>query len=118
MQAQGFIYSPELSTQVIKQVDGELMATGNYAQHLGGVMVFINPAVASLPKHRHLMGGHGCHIKEVDNREGGQPCKGKDKLPPEYQALINCKKENYYGKGKKSVDNVLWQCEKNPSAAV
>ena len=43
-----------------------------HAQHLTTrLMVFINPRVASLPKHHHLFGGNGCFKEINDNRDGG-----------------------------------------------
>ena len=71
-----------------------------------GMMVFINPAVASLPAHRHLFGGNGCYASRVDNANGGQPCQGADSLPPQYEALLSC-----------AVDRKnLWACQRNPRA--
>ena len=56
------------------------------------LLVFINPSVASLPKHKHIIGGHGCFKGVLDNKDGGIACSGRDALPREYQSLINCKK--------------------------
>jgi hypothetical protein len=72
------------------------------------MMVFINPAVASLPQHKHLFGGHGCYANKVDNSNGGQACTGSDILPAEYEALLTCTIEN----------KVKWQCQKNSRAVL
>ena len=58
--------------------------------HLGGLMLFANPKVASLPQHHHLFGGHGCHKDTNNNADGGTPCTGFDKLPDNYLSLIEC----------------------------
>lgn len=80
---------------------------------MGGLKVFINPAVASLPQHRHLIGGHGCYNEVIDNLDGGVPCTGADELPLQFQSLLNCNKhftgENW------SVSE--WACKPNPSFA-
>ena len=45
-------------------------------------MVFINPAVARLPKHDHLLSEAGCFYGS-----GVADCKGEDKLTPQYSPL-------------------------------
>eukprot|EP00600_Ochromonadales_sp_CCMP1393_P017426 CAMPEP_0175027994 /NCGR_PEP_ID=MMETSP0005-20121125/18718_1 /TAXON_ID=420556 /ORGANISM="Ochromonas sp., Strain CCMP1393" /LENGTH=228 /DNA_ID=CAMNT_0016287493 /DNA_START=118 /DNA_END=805 /DNA_ORIENTATION=- len=108
MATQGFLYSRDLSQEVRKYA----MAVRNeslmgYAQHLvHSMMVFINPIVANMPQHKHLIGGNGCYGGKVDNNNGGKPCEGPDKLPPEYEALLKCYVER----------KVTWKCIKNENA--
>lgn len=109
MQKEGFFFSPELTERVRKQVEDEKLATGRNAQQLNGMQVFINPFVASLPKHRHLIGGHGCYSGVIDNQDGGIPCVGVDALPSNYLSLLECKRA---GRGVP-----IWSCEKNPRAS-
>jgi hypothetical protein len=45
--------------------------------------VFINPAVASLPEHAHLLGGDGCY------EGGGSDCKGTDALPARFLPVLS-----------------------------
>jgi len=114
-QANGFVYSEELTT-LFKQV----ITTGDHhegtnAQLLKArLLVFINPSVAALPEHDHLFGGHGCFGGENDNRDGGIPCTGADALPPEYQSLLNCKKKRT--DPNKEWRDVPWDCVENPNA--
>jgi len=102
-QAQGFVYSLELSQAArrfalagSRYTNAEnRMATNPWgAEHIvDRMMVFINPKVASMPEYDHLMSGHGCIWG--DNR--GLPCGPKykwwtpvDSVPDRYQPLINC----------------------------
>lgn len=78
--------------------------------HIG--MVFLNPKVASLPEHHHLMGLHGCiYQKKIDKREKvglktEWPCLEKaDQLPdrylpvyrkPDKYDIIEHNKDTYY----------------------
>eukprot|EP01039_Chlorochromonas_danica_P007486 gene7488-8277_t len=111
MLKEGFLFSPELTERIHKEVDDEGSVLGITAQHLGGMQVFINPFVASLPQHRHLIGGHGCYNGVIDNQDGGKACdEVKDVLPKEYQSLIHCKKEE-------NKLDMLWSCQKNPTAS-
>ena len=73
--------------------------------------MFINPSVASLPKHQHIFGGHGCFKESVDNRDGGKACEGEDELPFDYKALLDCKKtvEDQTDAG---YLKSLWDCKK------
>jgi hypothetical protein len=98
----GFVYSPEL-TQKIRSVASAEKSKGYApnglhlnAQHVWLTMkVFINPAVAALPQHAHLLAEPGCFLKREDgirvNREcgeGGQKSAEMESvLPPEYRAL-------------------------------
>jgi hypothetical protein len=90
-EARGFIYSEYLSSMAhdLVQVDKERFKQGN---QLVGLLVFINPRVASLPRHKHLLAGHGCYDRAVDNENGGAACTGSDALPDEYKTLISCQR--------------------------
>ena len=57
------------------------------------LLVFVNVKVASLSKHKHLFGGHGCYSTR-HNHNGGIPCDGKDILPEEYRPLLDCRRDN------------------------
>lgn len=101
MQSYGFVYS-EFFTKKVRSIASAEKSEGikspkeneNYnAQHVWlTMMVFINPAVASLPEHQHLFAEGGCY---VDTKEGviiTRDCDGvKDKvesvLPKEYVSL-------------------------------
>ncbi|KAJ1442041.1 hypothetical protein B484DRAFT_442454 [Ochromonadaceae sp. CCMP2298] len=106
--AAGFVYSRDLSMQVREYaIAGKNASLPQwYSQHIQhSMMVFINPAVANLPKHKHLFGGHGCHRGGVDNNNGGEACRKLDKLPQEYEALLDCE-----------VKTGVWNCQENPRA--
>jgi hypothetical protein len=86
-------------------------------QHIAnGMLVFVNPYVASLSKHDHLFAGDGCYSVngQVDNLDGGTPCLGEDKLPARYDALLRCYKDlNKMAFLKKSIGDMYWTCVKN-----
>lgn len=65
--AQGFEYSRDLSQEVRKVAMAGRSSPGSEDSQaiVFGMMVFINPAVASLPQHQHLFGGHGCYANKV-----------------------------------------------------
>jgi SAM-dependent methyltransferase len=91
--AAGFVYIADLSEAIKKSACSETML----GQHICHTMrVYINPAVASLPQHDHLFGGHGC----IWGQERGVKCEsgkfkwwneGVDAVPPKYQSLLECK---------------------------
>ena len=62
----------------------------NLGRRLTGMLIFVNPSVASLPQHHHLFGGNGCFKGAINNADGGAPCEGVDRLPEEYQSLLDC----------------------------
>jgi SAM-dependent methyltransferase len=111
----GFVFDRELTDVVRRQAtvdqQAEYRRTGNQTQlgqHLRlTMMVFVNPSVAALPAHDHLMGGYGCYNGVYDNVDGGRPCLN-DTLPPAYSPLMHCTKP----KGGNDVDDrsALWQC--------
>ena len=77
------------------------------AQHIvESMQVYINPQVASLPRHRHLIGGHGCYDYTIENQKNGLPCTGVDQLPPFYESIQDCR----------SPDKKQWICTKNENA--
>lgn len=98
MQGYGFVYSEDFTTMVRKEAgeerNNEIPAPNGKtynAQHVWTtMMVFINPAVASLPEHQHLFAESGCYKGkkpggEIDNR----PCNTdlESKLPNEFKPL-------------------------------
>jgi len=107
--AAGFVYSRDLSLDLRKYASaGRNHTLGPaHSQHLiHSMMVFINPSVANLPQHRHLIGGNGCYGSSVDNNNGGIACTGGDALPAKYEALLDCFVEK----------RGIWRCKKNPRA--
>ena len=107
----GFKYSTEL-TEVVRlnaefdpgrwpHSNGGRIQPGTmpYGQYIANhMMVFINPAIASLPRFHHLISGHGCHWGHRvygDQRE----CDGQykffnaevDTAPREFEALLSCR---------------------------
>ena len=106
----GFRHSPYLTEQVHKLaqaehhfgMDNKENSTGwgpddepLNAQHIWLTMqVFINPMVASLPEHAHLMAEHGCYTERTpDGKMGHKECGTGDggelesALPPSYFPL-------------------------------
>jgi len=76
MQMYGFVYSERLTLHVraiAKKEDKQKIPSvvkdqRYYAQHLiHNLLVFINPAVAALPQHAHLMAEPGCYNPEANN---------------------------------------------------
>lgn len=115
MEAHGFIFSEVLTEQMAQEVRNEQfeannMNDGQILRH--GIKVFINPSVASLPKHKHLFGGHGCFDGAPDNNNGGKPCMGVDRLPADYMPLIECKKEKTKWRDLHQLPwyNISWTC--------
>ena len=102
----GFVYNEELTNQIKSKAsehkwdptpnaianDGQLTSEQNHnserynAQHLWThMMVFINPAVASLPKHNHILSEHGCYnpyTKDKPGLMGHRKCGDASELPP------------------------------------
>ena len=100
----GFIYSPALTKKIRDVASSEqftdLAPNGIKlnAQHVWSSMnVFINPAVAALPQHAHLLSEPGCYLKSTNgvriNREcgtGGENVVGfelETVLPESFRAL-------------------------------
>lgn len=109
MQMHGFVFSKEL-TMDIRDYANAGKTNSRDAQHITlSMQVFINPKVASLPKHAHLIAGNGCKGQVVGNQDGGLPCTGVDALPKEYETLLSC----YRAHRKKSM---IWECMKNERA--
>jgi hypothetical protein len=90
MTSQGFVYSERLTNLVRQEAtEGRLDPTPNgetfHAQHVWTTMrVYINPPVARLPKHDHLLGEPGCF---TDYNQPNEECGGDDKLPERYLPL-------------------------------
>jgi SAM-dependent methyltransferase len=111
-EAQGFVFSQELTDLARKIASDGVSLPGGQAQHLiHGLRVFINPEVASLPQHHHLFGGGGCYDESIDNNHGGKECEGVDELTGQYLPLLNCR-WNPEARVK------VLKCEKNPKATI
>ena len=102
MESFGFKYSQKLTDQVRKIALDERVANNvigpdgkpSNAQHIWlNMQVFINPAVASLPKHAHLFAEPGCYGgrdgKNIVHKECGTLRGGhtESKLPASYYPL-------------------------------
>lgn len=99
----GFVHSKELTAKLRAAAHNERGAGGFApngmelnAQHIWlNMKVFINPAVASLPQHAHLLAEPGCFLKRENghrlNRECGTGNKKAEEtetvLPEEFRAL-------------------------------
>lgn len=111
----GFVFDRELTDVVRRQAtidqNAAYQRSGNktqLGQHIRlTMMVFVNPSVAALAAHDHLMSGHGCYDGVYDNAEGGKRCIN-DTLSPAYSPLMHCTKPKSGGE----VDDryALWQC--------
>jgi hypothetical protein len=96
-QSFGFVYSSYLTDQVRKAAieNHKDPAPGNRtfnAQHIWlHMLVFINPSVASLPEHAHLLAELGCTDgpEQDDKRPCGSNIRQKEEstLPPEFLPL-------------------------------
>jgi len=95
MQSYGLVYSKSLTERVKKSAKKERDSAKKApngepynAQHVWlNALVYINPAVASLPKHQHLFSEHGCFdYRNQPNR----PCeskRGETEMIDEYLSL-------------------------------
>jgi hypothetical protein len=83
---------------------------GQHIRH--GMMVFINPSVASRPEHDHLFAGDGCYKLGLGNVDGGVPCSGQDRLPDKYNPLLRCFRDYERAKnlGVKNIAMMYWTC--------
>lgn len=112
-QAQGFIYSEDLTKAARKYAKFGRKAEFEAQHIIYNMLVFINPAVASLPESDHLMSGHGC----MWEKQRGLPCEGHsggknsiqykwwsavDRVPDRYQPLINCTEDP---------EKHIWKCD-------
>jgi len=121
--ARGFVYSEELTQQ---SRDSAIATT---IHNSGGriyrrMLVFINPAVAKLARHRHVFGGDGCLFEENQN----VPCDERfnwfnpsvDRVPMEFQSLINCDYQPLIADRKEAntrpAYGVFKDCVRNPRA--
>ena len=118
--SQSFIYDASLTAATKLQAwnerftyqerSGKLNAIGQHIQR--NMMVFINPLVASLPRHKHLFSGNGCYSGNNNNEDGGVACNGADALPDDYKPLLNCIKKEGIDPQRK-FEEKIWICEKN-----
>jgi hypothetical protein len=93
-QSFGFVYSDYLTLQVRDAArQARLSSSPNnstyVAQHIWlHMLVFINPTVASLPEHAHLLSELSC--ADGNKKDDKRPCsiaKKESTLPPEFQPL-------------------------------
>lgn len=86
MEMQGFVFSPELTTFAHEMA--QISIKTHKASHLMySLQVFINPEVAALPKHAHLMGMDGCFDPGCGFKDRCE-CKGVDALPKQFTSLF------------------------------
>ena len=98
----GFVHADDLSKQVrlLARADYQRNSTAAgssaHGYHLSRTaLVFLNPAVGALPRHKHLFAGNGC----IWGTETGLPCTEKpykwfsevDVVPEAYQPLVQCR---------------------------
>ena len=76
-QFHGFLYSEDLTK--VARAEAAIGEMENPGHLMDTLMVFINPKVASLPQHAHLVGGHGGCYATTDNLNGGSPCTGQNR---------------------------------------
>lgn len=91
-EAAGFLYSQDLTT-LVRNAAAATSARGSGLRIVKRMMVFINPAVASLFEHEHLFSGDGC----LFNQFRGVSCDERfkwfsevDVLPEAHVPLIQC----------------------------
>lgn len=125
METQGFLYSAELTGMVRDAAWAELIWNRRHVDKdsttsmvvFTSMNVFINPPVASLPQHKHLIAGDGCYSGVFVNQDGGKLCEGADALTPEFESILKCKKTidpQYPGEGEQDWKDSMWGCAKNP----
>ena len=97
----GFIYSDEWTMAVRQKAREErqqkVAPNGKLynAQHIWMTMqVFINPAIAALPQHAHLLAGPGCFLSQSQEIIFNKKCDGvqESNPPPEFDPLVLTKK--------------------------
>jgi len=83
----GFTYSDHLTKMVRKSAKkGRYQKLPNgeefNGQHIWtSMMVFINPQVASLPQHQHLLAEPGCYKGKIDGKHVKRQCGNKEETP-------------------------------------
>jgi hypothetical protein len=94
-QSFGFVYSDYLTKQVrVAAQDSKSTQAPNNSTYVGQhiwlhMLVFINPTVASLPEHAHLLSELSC--ADGNKPEDRRPCSITAKestLPPSFQPLV------------------------------
>eukprot|EP00596_Hydrurales_sp_CCMP1899_P000890 CAMPEP_0119036722 /NCGR_PEP_ID=MMETSP1177-20130426/4628_1 /TAXON_ID=2985 /ORGANISM="Ochromonas sp, Strain CCMP1899" /LENGTH=300 /DNA_ID=CAMNT_0006996993 /DNA_START=253 /DNA_END=1155 /DNA_ORIENTATION=- len=131
LEAAGFQYNSKLTHLARRQANNDREAfverTGNQStmgQHLRGLMVFINPLIASMDEHSHIFSGHGCYSGVISNRDGGKSCEGLEKLPERYKPLLDCsRKEQKSSKSRKNsrskdIEAITWNCKNNKNEVI
>jgi Methyltransferase domain len=91
-QSYGFVYSQYLTDEIrgaaISHKDDPTPNGGTYsATHLWStMMVFINPTVASLPEHSHLLSENGCY--NMNREQGNRRCGNVTDIPPDEKEAL------------------------------
>lgn len=112
MAAEGFVFLNDLTKQIRQHAAAQLHRNETSAHIIHGMDVFLNPAVAGLPQHKHLFGGKGCYSEAVDNQNGGRACFGEDAVPSRYETLLDCSRSRK-SKGARFIESP-WECQPNP----
>jgi len=98
MEMMGFVYSEDLTNEMKQKAledvsRNDLVAamesnkTYHVAQHIWGTLqVYINPLVASLPEHAHLLAEHGCYT-DKKGIECGKGSAVESVLPDSFKPL-------------------------------
>jgi hypothetical protein len=133
LEAAGFQYNSKLTQLVRRQAANDretfIEGTGNesaMAQYLGGIMVFINPLIASMDKHSHIFSGHGCYSVDgvIANQDGGDPCKGLEKLPEMYASILDCSRKKQESSASRknarsrAIESTTWNCKNNKNEVI
>jgi hypothetical protein len=87
MELAGFVYSDVL-TQLFRRLAQKFSRGSGEAQHIVYTThVYINPKVASLPEHAHIMGMLGCYERWPSKEDGklrqNGPCNDPEDALPE-----------------------------------
>lgn len=95
LQSFGFVYSNELTERMRQKAKKENQSDDPYnAQHIWmNLLVFINPSVASLPEHGHLLAEPGCFQgNDIPNKYCHEATPGSPetyaKLPDNYHHIL------------------------------
>eukprot|EP00586_Coscinodiscus_wailesii_P020042 CAMPEP_0172516992 /NCGR_PEP_ID=MMETSP1066-20121228/280849_1 /TAXON_ID=671091 /ORGANISM="Coscinodiscus wailesii, Strain CCMP2513" /LENGTH=350 /DNA_ID=CAMNT_0013298729 /DNA_START=136 /DNA_END=1188 /DNA_ORIENTATION=+ len=91
----GFVYSKYLTEMVRHAASTGMEETLPNGEKFNGqhifstMMVFINPKVASLPQHHHLLAEKGCYRGKIEGVHVKRDCGNKEEtpLPPSFQPI-------------------------------
>lgn len=90
MELYGFRYSEDLTKKVRgiagdergQKIASPVKGETYNAQHVWGtLMIFINPVVAALPEHAHLLSEFGCYKPSLDGHKGRRECGTEGNVP-------------------------------------